>query len=151
MLTRAELHRLYEINISEYVFSYKDKPSIRERKSAMLIESKMNISLKRFPSVTIPKHKHTPDFASVESFVVLEVKTTESLKNGFNNAFKRAKAQLRELKDELYKIVFIEIIGVSEKEINFEVKSTILERAGYHGVKYFIILCNKKVILERLP
>ena len=150
-LNRHELHRIINRDISEFVFNYNSKTDLMEKISAQKTEKLMNIKLKRFPKVDFPKNINTPDFATMRDLVALEVKTTRSIKNGFNNAFKQAKRQFKIIDDRLYKIVFINVDGVSRETLTSEIIKTGISISKSRKIDFFIIQRDKKIVYACLP
>lgn len=149
-LNRRELHKIFAMDISEFIFDLKGSPSVREREAAMIIEDRKMAILKHFPRVLYPSNVNTPDFASCKDLIILEVKSVEGFKNGFNNAFKRAKKQFEKLNCDFQKIVALNVDKIIDEYDDAEIIEKARERARAHNAKSFVVIKNGECVFSRL-
>ena len=148
-LNKRELRWFFDRDISGYVFQFNEETSTQEKNAADFINKKYKINLKHFPRVLFPSHINTPDFASMAGGIVVEVKSARSLKNGINNAFKRAKKQYSSLKNgnTFITVIYVEKIKGLEKEI----VNVSINRAAAHGLEYYMLIKDDKILFEKSP
>lgn len=147
-LSREELHKMFGRDISKYVFDWGEEQSEREKKCASIIEKELKIKLKHFPRVNLPKKVKTPDFASANKMISVEIKSPTSY-SGIDRSVNKAKKQMKKIKGT--HIVVIDTDSIREDLANIWLIEKVVEESNFYQINYFIIIKDDKILYKRLP
>ena len=148
-ISREELSKMTHKNIEKYVFSKKDEVSDNEIISALIVERELNIKLKHFPRVDIPKKVKTPDFGSSDSNILVEIKEPKSYKNGIEDCLRKSRKQILTFHESLdCGVTVINIDSIKDMQDDNQIIKEIKRRAKEIKLQNIFIIKHGQLLYK---
>ena len=149
-LTREEIMRISDKDISGYVFSKFDEFPSNERVAARLLEKNLRVKLRHFPKVDSPQAISSPDFAIPEWGYLVEIKEPSTARRGIEAAIRKAIRQILAIQCNLEKgIIVVCLDSITDAAVQ-ESKEMAICRAMNLGVQNLIVIYKCKIIHESI-
>ena len=145
-MTREELEKFFQDDISGYQFDWNEETTKNEEETAELLEEILKIKLKRFPKVDEPVSINTPDYASPKNEIAVEIKSPSSYRHGIEESLRKSLKQMKLLANDIKCITVIKIDKILEEKTEDEIMDEILHRAFSLQITYLFIFREEKLL-----